>query len=143
MTMMAPPPTAGTRSWANRVESTGGLTLQSAGLRFWVRQARRKTVRPLDVALAFRALSDRWHDETDGLSSPSQIASSQSYLDIIALGSAVIPYILRDLESRGGFWYPALLALAGEWPVPEEANGIPRLMKSAWLDWGRRRGYVN
>lgn len=71
------------------------------------------------------------------------IIGNQRYLDIVALGPAVIPYILLDLSTRGGFWYPALRSLAREWPVPEEANGVPRLMKAAWLAWGRQHGYLS
>ncbi len=139
---IAHPRTAGTPFRCKSREVTGGLPSDSSGLQFWLRRTSQAAA-PLDVALEFKVLAERWHDQADGLSSPNQIAGTQSYLDIIALGRAVIPYILRDLQTRGGFWYPALLSLTKEWPVPEEANGIPRLMKSAWLEWGRQRGYVS
>lgn len=100
------------------------------------------TTNSLDVALEFERLASRWHDETDGASNPALITGMQSYLDIVALGPRVVPLILRDLETRGGFWYPALLALTREWPVAEEDRGIPKKMKSAWLAWGRERGYL-
>lgn len=94
------------------------------------------------VRAKFARHADAWHDETDGVSAGSRITSSAHYLAIIALGKPVIPLILHDLESRGGFWYPALQALTGEWPIDPAANGRPRLMKDAWLEWGREHGYL-
>ena len=32
--------------------------------------------------------------------------------------------------------------LTGENPVPEEAKGQPPLNREAWLEWGRRNGYL-
>jgi len=136
------PLTVGTPYRGQSHEATGGPRLSRDGISIWLRQVRREAPAPLDIALRFRELADKWHDETDGLSSPSQITGTQSYLDIVALGRPAVPHILRDLETRGGFWYPALLSLTREWPVPEDANGIPRRMKAAWLAWGRQHGYV-
>lgn len=90
----------------------------------------------------FARLADAWHDRVDGESAGDRIVSAPEYLSIIAMGAEAVPLILQDLQSRGGFWYPALLAITNEWPMPESANGIPRLMKSAWLEWGRKNGYV-
>lgn len=94
------------------------------------------------IRARFERHADAWHDETDGMSAGSRITSSAHYLAIIALGKPAIPLILRDLESRGGFWYPALQALSGEWPVDESDNGKPRRMKEAWIAWGRQHGYL-
>jgi hypothetical protein len=90
----------------------------------------------------FAALANRWHDETDFLSSPSRIASNDSYLQIISIGKRVIPMILEDLKERGGHWYPALRNISGEDPVPIEARGDVEQMKKSWLQWGRERGYI-
>jgi hypothetical protein len=90
----------------------------------------------------FAALANRWHDETDFLSSPSSITSNDNYLQIISMGKRVIPMILEDLKERGGHWYPALRILSGEDPVPIEARGDVEQMKKAWLQWGRERGYI-
>jgi DNA replicative helicase MCM subunit Mcm2 (Cdc46/Mcm family) len=90
----------------------------------------------------FAALANRWHDETDFLSSPSRITSNDSYLQIISMGRRVIPMILEDLKERGGHWYPALRILSGEDPVPIEARGDVEQMKKSWLQWGRERGYI-
>lgn len=90
----------------------------------------------------FVELANRWHEETDHLSSPSRITDNDTYLKIISMGESVIPFILRDLKKRGGDWYRALRILSGTDQVPIEDRGdVPR-MKESWLRWGRNRGYI-
>ncbi len=135
--------TEGTITRFTSAELAAGGSVPSGGREFqsWLR-LNRLGESPLDPALEFKRLADEWHEETDGYSSYSRITGSQPYLEIATKGRAVVPYILQDLAERGGFWYPLLKSLTGEWPVPAEANGIPRLMKEAWLEWGRRSGYL-
>jgi hypothetical protein len=90
----------------------------------------------------FDALSNRWHDETDFLSSPSRITGNDTYLEVISMGKRVIPLILEDLKERGGDWYRALRILSEEDPVPVEARGDVEQMKRSWLQWGHERGYM-
>lgn len=90
----------------------------------------------------FAVLANRWHDETDLLSSPSRITGNDTYLEIISMGKRVIPLILEDLKERGGHWYRALRILSGEDPVPVEARGDVEQMKQTWLQWGGERGYI-
>jgi hypothetical protein len=90
----------------------------------------------------FAVLANRWHDETDFVSSPSRVTGNDTYLQIISMGKQVIPLILEDLKERGGYWYRALRILSGEDPVPIEAKGDVEQMKRAWLEWGRERGYI-
>ena len=90
----------------------------------------------------FVELANRWHEETEYLSSPSRITDNDTYLKIISMGESVIPFILRDLKERGGDWYRALRILSGTDQVPIEDRGdVPR-MKEAWLHWGHDRGYI-
>ena len=90
----------------------------------------------------FVELANRWHDETDYLSSPSSITNNDTYLKIISMGEPVIPLILQDLQERGGYWYRALRILSDEDPAPPESRGEVPKMKEAWLRWGRDRGYI-
>ncbi len=93
-------------------------------------------------AKRFAELANRWHDETDHLSSPLSITNNDTYLKIISMGEPVIPLILQDLQERGGDWYRALRILSGADPVSTEVRGeVPR-MKEAWLRWGRDKGYI-
>ena len=90
----------------------------------------------------FRKLADQWHDETDMYSIGSQQIVHPAYLQIIASGKVMIPYILSDLVTRGGNWYSALETLAEMSPVgPEDTTNV-RLRKAAWLRWGKTNGYL-
>lgn len=90
----------------------------------------------------FKELVERWHIETEVLSSTSEIVSNFNYYRIIGLGKDVIPLILQELQENGGQWYLALRVLTNENPVnPEDAGNIKK-MKMAWLDWGKQRGLI-
>jgi hypothetical protein len=94
------------------------------------------------ISEKFSRLANRWHNETDFLSSPSRITNNDNYVEIISMGSIIIPLILKDLNVRGGDWFRALRILSNEDPVPVEAQGDVEQMKSAWFTWGRDRGYI-
>jgi hypothetical protein len=89
----------------------------------------------------FSELVAEWRRGTGGLSSPRAIASHPAYQQIIRMGEAVLPLIFQELRDNGGWWYPALRALTGKNPVPDEAKGKPPLNRQAWLDWGQRNGH--
>jgi hypothetical protein len=93
----------------------------------------------------FRELADAWHDETDFLSSPSRVTMNANYLRIIGMGPSVTPFILQDLRQRGGEWYVALEALLDDSetsPTPDDADGRVSVIKQAWIEWGRKKGYL-
>ena len=101
-----------------------------------------KTTPPTALATRFRALADQWRRETGGLSSISQMAAHPAHQEIIEMGPAVIPLVLRELQERGGHWFAALRALTGENPVPREFAGrIPKITE-LWLEWGREKGHI-
>lgn len=91
----------------------------------------------------FLNLADKWHWETAHLSSPSSIALHPAYQRIIGMGEPAIPLILQDLQIRGGPWYWALAAIADESPVTGDISGNIPAIKQAWLEWGKRRGYID
>ena len=90
----------------------------------------------------FAELVTEWRRGTGGLSSPKAITTHPAYQQIMQIGEAALPMIFRELQENGGWWYPALRALTRENPVPEEAKGQPPLNREAWLEWGRRNGYL-
>lgn len=90
----------------------------------------------------FLELVAEWRAATAGLSSPRVIAGHQAYQRIIEMGTAALPWIFRELQQNGGWWYPALRVLTGANPVPEHAKGSPPLNDEAWLEWGRGHGYI-
>ncbi len=95
----------------------------------------------VELEAAFQALVKQWREENHGVSSTNQISMHSAYQQIIGMGDAVIPLLLRELEKKSGQWFWALKSIAREDPVPPENRGKTKEMIKAWLDWGRQRGY--
>jgi hypothetical protein len=67
--------------------------------------------------------------------------SHPAYQEIIRLGPAVVPLLLRDLAEHHTHWFVALEGITGARPVPASAAGnIPRMVE-AWLRWAKDNGY--
>lgn len=90
----------------------------------------------------FDALLERWLRETAHTSSFHETVGHPAYLEIIALGAAVVPLILRDLEREPKAWGPALQTITGATPVPREHAGRVRKIAEDWLHWAKDNGYV-
>jgi hypothetical protein len=89
----------------------------------------------------FLRLSAQWHKDTDHLSSTSKSNAHPAYLEIIALGQGVVPFLLRDLENNRAHWFKALEEITGAHPLsPSIAGQIPK-MAQAWLSWAKENGY--
>lgn len=95
-----------------------------------------------ELERVFHELADAWRDDTRFLSSVPDRIMHPAYQRIIGLGPAVVPLLLEDLERQPTHWFWALKAITGADPVPGEDAGAIRKMADAWLEWGRRRGYV-
>jgi hypothetical protein len=93
-----------------------------------------------DVNAAFQRLSSMWQRDVLFLSSSQARENHLAYRQIIALGPAVLPYLLRDLEERQTHWFGALKSITGADPVPPQHAGQIGLMADAWLKWARERG---
>lgn len=94
------------------------------------------------LAVAFEELAQTWTAETAFVSSPIKLMEHPAYRQIIGLGPAVLPLLLRDLAGSQRFWFPALNAITGENPIPEDAGGDVARMTDAWLAWGRDRHLI-
>jgi hypothetical protein len=89
----------------------------------------------------FQRLAAAWHQAVAHHSSSRIRHNHPAYQEIIAMGPAVVPILLRDLELNRRHWFAALTAITGADPVPKEnAGNIPRMVE-AWLDWGRENGH--
>jgi hypothetical protein len=94
------------------------------------------------LAFAFEELAQTWAVETAHLSSPLKLMQHSAYRQIIGLGPAVLPLLLRDLAATRRFWFPALNAITGENPIPDDADGDVVRMTDAWIAWGRERRLI-
>jgi hypothetical protein len=94
------------------------------------------------LAVAFEELAQVWAAETAHFSSPIKLMQHPAYRQIVGLGPAVLPLLLRDLAETHRFWFAALNAITGENPIPDEAAGDVARMTDAWIAWGRERRLI-
>ena len=94
-----------------------------------------------ELAATFRALAKAWEAETGMLSSAQKRIMHPAYQRIIGLGPAVMPLILRQLAEQPDHWFWALEAISGEDPSPHTGSIADAL--TAWLQWGKERGYLS
>ncbi len=110
-----------------------------------VAESREVTGSSKDEALheEFYALAAHWREETFGQSLAAPGILHPAYLRIIGMGEQAIPWILAELQERGGQWYVALQSITGEDPVPEADRGQRPKMRAAWRAWGREHGWLD
>jgi len=88
----------------------------------------------------FCELAEQWRSETGMLSIVQQKAIHPAYQRIIGMGKPVLPLIFRELQNKQEHWLWALRAITGEEPAAN-ANDFKSAV-AAWLDWGKRKGYL-
>ena len=93
------------------------------------------------VGERFQRLAAVWHEQTAYLSSMSEASSHPAYQDIVRLGPAVVPLLLRDLEDNHTHWFAALQAITGAQPIAKDMAGNIPTMVEAWLHWAKKNGY--
>lgn len=89
----------------------------------------------------FRRLEAVWRAETGHLSSSSKIVGHPAFREIVRMGHAVIPFMLRDLEQQPRLWVWALPEITGDDPIATSDRGDIVKMTVAWLHWGKEHGY--
>jgi hypothetical protein len=82
-----------------------------------------------------------WRVETAYVSSSSDLVAHSAFQEIVGMGPAVIPLLLRQLEDRTGHWHRALRLITGADPVPPADRGNTDRAAEAWLRWGKEQGY--
>lgn len=95
-----------------------------------------------DLRTEFNELAEQWRDETGHMSSAISFTQHPAYLRIIAMGPAVVPFILEDLARTQSHWFVALRLITGENPVKPDDKGSVQRITDAWITWGRERGLV-
>jgi hypothetical protein len=92
----------------------------------------------------FEKFARTWKSETELFSKVSKHVLHPAYQKIIGMGEAAIPLILEDLSQYGpDDWFWALTAISDENPITNEIAGDMVAMTEAWLQWGRKRGYLD
>jgi hypothetical protein len=92
------------------------------------------------VVERFRRLEAAWMAAVGHHSSTTKLVNHPAFQEILRLGPAVIPLMLRDLEQRPRLWVWALPDLTGVDPVPPSDRGNIARMSEAWLRWAHANG---
>lgn len=90
----------------------------------------------------FTRLADEWERDTINISSPSAKQERQAYLELVGMGVAIVPFIIRRMRDNPGDWFDLLASLTGEDPVLHKDWGNMKAMTRAWINWGKRNGYT-
>ncbi|GAB4281999.1 MAG: hypothetical protein Fur0025_10840 [Oscillatoriaceae cyanobacterium] len=94
-----------------------------------------------EIGKKFEMLAMEWELAVGGSSFGAEKYSHPAYQEIIAMGSAAIPLLLRELEQRPNHWFEALRAIACVNPIQPSDRGRIKQMTAAWLQWGQENGY--
>jgi hypothetical protein len=88
---------------------------------------------PESLDQKFQRLATIWRTETAYVSSTSDLVGHPAFQEIVGMGPAVIPLLLRELEHRTGHWHRALRRITGADPVPPADRGNIGKTAEAWL----------
>jgi hypothetical protein len=92
------------------------------------------------IETEFRSLAHQWKQDTNAMSSVSDIVMHPAYQRIMAMGKPALRFILEDLRDHYGDWFHALHYIAGV-DIAASTETVEDA-KSAWLDWGYSEGYI-
>lgn len=99
----------------------------------------------LKLEETFYELAEQWRRETGFHSSPAMKFQHPLYLQIIGLGQAIIPFLLREVKKGSASWFVALRAITrlprDKDPVtPDQAVSVKQMCE-AWVRWGKENNY--
>ncbi len=97
--------------------------------------------RSAEIEKKFLRLCDEWKAQRGHEPSTMKSVLLPPYQKIIGMGPAVVPLLMRELESNVDNWFWALMAITEEDPVQESIRGDGQAMAQAWLKWGKEHGY--
>jgi hypothetical protein len=69
------------------------------------------------------------------------LVAHPAFQEIVGMGPAVIPLLLKELQKGTGHWHRALRRITGVDPVPPGDRGNIDKAAQAWLRWGKEQGY--
>lgn len=90
----------------------------------------------------FDMLASTWKKDTIVMSSPTDMFSNESYLQIIGMGKKALPFIFSELKKEPNHWFVALKSITGIDPVLQENRGDILKMTEVWLAWGKENHYI-
>lgn len=95
-----------------------------------------------EVVNKFYTLAKQWENEVAGMSSTSKMSQHPYYQEIINMGTKIVPLLLLELKKNPLYWLTALSTITGENPIEPAQRGRVKQMASAWIEWGKNKGYA-
>ena len=92
-----------------------------------------------DLEQRFIELATRLHEETQFYSMTRQFVEHPAYGEIVAMGEAAVPWLLREMTRMPSHWPILLKEITGEDPAINAEPGKVDQVEAAWLEWGRAR----
>jgi hypothetical protein len=114
----------------------------AARVRDWIDRAesRSKNAKSTVLELDFKQHVQKWKRDCKHISSLTRMITHPSYLRIIGMGPAVLPFLFRELLQHPNHWLVALNSITGEDPAVAGCSFMEAV--TAWLSWGERHGYL-
>jgi hypothetical protein len=89
------------------------------------------------VAEKFKRLAAVWREAAPMHPRQPVRYDHPAYQEIVAMGPAVVPFLLSDLAQNHRHWFWALHLITGADPVLPTEREDPFAMTDPWLRWGR------
>ncbi len=105
-----------------------------------------ETVKPImgpksvEFCNEFDAHAEAW--ESAAFLTMDEMFADEDYQQIIEMGPAVVPLILRRLQDKPNWWSPALIRLTGVDPTAGQTCGSLAAETKAWLEWAQQQGHL-
>lgn len=96
-----------------------------------------------DIARRFAVIAEQLAEDAAGVSAPRRLMRHPAYLEILSMGEAAVPLLLRRLQAQGG--RPVWLSLLGMITASPPGLGTETIGDAAvaWVQWGKLGGYLN
>ncbi len=94
-----------------------------------------------NLEVHFNTLVAEWKASRGHVASINKWVQLPAYQNIIRLGAAAIPLLLKELARSPDHWFWALRSITGENPVTSESRGNVIEMAKCWIQWGKEHGY--
>ncbi len=93
-----------------------------------------------EVEQIFNGLAKTWREATGGYSLTYRRYVHPSYQAILTLGKDVVPFMLRELQTKPDRWFEALKVLTGQNPAEKSKTFDDAV--HCWLEWGKENGFI-
>ena len=93
-----------------------------------------------DDEVIFKGLAAQWQQATQHLSVLAKRYQYPSYITMLNMGPAIVPFILKELQRAPDRWLDALERLTGANPAKDAVTFEDAV--NHWIKWGKTNKYI-